>query len=156
MIRNRILKSPQQSDSLPQGLILAPFAERELERLAGRLRVEYESWMDSRRMHDPEELAARLNGLGASVLVIELDFVFDEVFEAVPGLRYVGICSSISASSKFIHQRHSPRDVARILLCSAIPILGVFRLNGQSKRDSSSKVWCRLEPNTNRLRSGRL
>ena len=68
----------------PQALILAPFAKRELQRLAGRLHVEYESWMDSRRLHDPDELVGKLNGLGASVLVIELDFVFQEVFEAVP------------------------------------------------------------------------
>ena len=65
-----------EGDHRPRALILAPFAERELERLAGRVHIEYESWMDSRRMHDPEELAARLNGLGASILVIELDFVF--------------------------------------------------------------------------------
>ena len=82
---------------LPQGLILAPFAERELERLAGRLRVEYESWMDSRRMHDPDELAARLNKLEASVLVVELDFVFEEIFEAVPSLKFVGICRAATS-----------------------------------------------------------
>ena len=82
---------------LPQGLILAPFAERELERLAGRLRVEYESWMDSRRMHDPDELAARLNDPGASVLVVELDFVFEEIFEAVPSLKFVGICRAATS-----------------------------------------------------------
>ena len=81
-----------EGDHRPRALMLAPFAERELERLAGRVHIEYESWMDSRRMHDPEELAARLNGLGASILVIELDFVFREVFEAVPSLKFVGIC----------------------------------------------------------------
>ncbi len=86
-----------KSDVQCHGLILAPFAERELERLAGRLHIEYESWMDSRRMHDPDELAARLNGLGASVLVIELDFVFEEVFEAVPSLKFVGICRAATS-----------------------------------------------------------
>ena len=48
--------------------------------------------MDSRRMHDPDELAAKLNGMGASILVVEVDFVFEEVFEAVPSLRFVGVC----------------------------------------------------------------
>ena len=43
-------------------------------------------------MHDPDELAAKLNGIGASVLVVEVDFVFEEVFEAVPNLEFVGIC----------------------------------------------------------------
>ena len=81
-----------QPGALPQGLILAPFVVGELRRLRARLYVEYESWMDSRRMHDPDELAAKLNGLRASVLVVELDFVFEEVFEAVPSLKFVGIC----------------------------------------------------------------
>lgn len=86
-----------QTDSKSRALILAPFAEEELRRLAGRLHVEYESWMESRRMHDPDELAAKLNGLGASVLVVELDFVFDEVFEAVPSLRFVGVCRAATS-----------------------------------------------------------
>jgi len=73
-------------------LILAPFSEIGLKRLADRARVDYESWMDSGRLHDPEELAGRLNELGASILVIELDFVFEEVFEAAPGLEFVGVC----------------------------------------------------------------
>ena len=75
-----------------RGLILAPFDEGELRRLGGRLAVESESWMDSLRMHAPDELAAKLNGIGASVLVLEVDFVFEEVFEAVPNLEFVGIC----------------------------------------------------------------
>ncbi|MCY4527451.1 MAG: hydroxyacid dehydrogenase [Chloroflexi bacterium] len=79
-------------DGIPRGLILTPFAEGELGRLRARLDVQYESWMESRRMHDPEELAGKLNGLGASVLVVELDFVFEDVFEAVPSLRFVGVC----------------------------------------------------------------
>ena len=80
------------TDGRPKGLILAPFDELELRRLSGLLDVEYESWMDSLRMHDPDELAAKLNGMGASVLVVEVDFVFEEVFEAVPDLELVGIC----------------------------------------------------------------
>ena len=48
--------------------------------------------MDSGRIHDPEELAAKLNERHASILVIEVDFVFEEVFEAAPHLEFVGIC----------------------------------------------------------------
>lgn len=92
MAKNKVLQRSQQSDAIPQSLILAPFAEGELRRLGERLDIKYESWMDSRRMLDPDELAAKLNGLGASVLVVELDFVFEEVFEAVPDLKFVGIC----------------------------------------------------------------
>ncbi len=68
-----------------------------MQRLARRLDVEYESWMESGRLHDPEELAVKLNGLGASVLVVELDFVFEEVFEAVPELKFVGICRATTS-----------------------------------------------------------
>ncbi len=73
-------------------LILAPFSEIWLKRLADSVYVDYKSWMDSGRLHDPGELAGRLNELGASILVIELDFVFEEVFEAAPGLAFVGVC----------------------------------------------------------------
>ena len=78
--------------SRPRARILAPFSDAGLERLADRVEVHYESWMDSGRIHDPEELAAKLGVLGASILVIELDFVFEEVFEAAPGLEFVGVC----------------------------------------------------------------
>jgi phosphoglycerate dehydrogenase-like enzyme len=75
-----------------RALILAPFAERYLRRLRRALEVTYDSWTESRRLHSPEELAARLRQEEASVLVVEADFVFDEVFDAVPGLRLVGVC----------------------------------------------------------------
>ena len=86
------MSTAPSTDGRPAGLFLAPFAEPELQRLARRLHVHYESWTDSRRLHDPEELEARLNDLGASLLVIEIDFVFGEIFEAVRGLEFVGIC----------------------------------------------------------------
>ena len=63
-----------------------------MRRLRARLDVQYESWMESRWLLDPDELAAKLNGLGVSVLVTELDFVFEEVFQAVQSLKFVGIC----------------------------------------------------------------
>ena len=43
-------------------------------------------------MRDQDELSALLNDLRALVLVIEVDFVFQEIFDAVPTLRFVGIC----------------------------------------------------------------
>ena len=43
-------------------------------------------------MHDQDELSAMLNDLKASVLVVEVDFVFQEIFNAVPSLKFVGIC----------------------------------------------------------------
>ena len=54
--------------------------------------VEYESWLDTRVLTDPEELAARIRSSGISILVVEADFVFEETFDGAPGLRFVGIC----------------------------------------------------------------
>ncbi len=48
--------------------------------------------MDSGRIHDLGEFAAKLNERRVSILVIEVDFVFEEVFEAAPHLEFVGIC----------------------------------------------------------------
>ena len=68
MTTSEILRPSKHGDGQPQALFLAPFTERELQRLAGKLHIEYESWMDSRLLHDPDELVGKLNGLGASVL----------------------------------------------------------------------------------------
>ena len=81
-----------EGDARPRALVLAPFSDAGLERLADRVDVTHESWMDSGRLHDPDGLAEKLKELGASILVIELDFVFAEVFEAAPGLAFVGVC----------------------------------------------------------------
>ncbi len=75
-----------------RALILAPFNERQLDRLRAVMDVDYESWLDTRRIHDPDELAARIAAEGISVLILEADFLFDDTFEAAVGLRFVGIC----------------------------------------------------------------
>ena len=75
-------------------LVLAPFSESQLNVLAKRLDVTYESWLDTRMIYAPEELGARLTAEETGVLVVEGDFVFEEVFEKAPGLRFVGICRS--------------------------------------------------------------
>ncbi|MGH7621700.1 MAG: 3-phosphoglycerate dehydrogenase, partial [Gemmatimonadaceae bacterium] len=75
-----------------RALILAPFADRWLSRLRRLGDVTYESWLDTHRIYDPEELGARLAASGTDVLVVEADFIFEELFESAPGLRLVGIC----------------------------------------------------------------
>lgn len=76
-----------------RALILAPFHEPSLQRLRQRgVHVAYESWLDTNRLQDPDELAARLAAEKIDILVVEADFVFDEVFESAPGLRLVGVC----------------------------------------------------------------
>ena len=73
-------------------LILAPFDPLQLDRLRAVMFVEYESWMDTRMLTDPEELAARIRKSHVSILVVEADFVFEETFDDAPGLRFVGVC----------------------------------------------------------------
>lgn len=75
-----------------RALILAPFSERALRRLRARLDVVYESWLESRRLQDPDELGSRLRDEGFDILVVEADFVFAEVFDVAPNLRFVGVC----------------------------------------------------------------
>ena len=75
-----------------RALILAPFADVSLARLRRLGDVTYESWLDTRRIYDPDELGARLAETATDVLVVEADFVFEEVFEAAPQLRLVGVC----------------------------------------------------------------
>ena len=73
-------------------LILAPFAERCLQRLRRRIDVVYRPWTETRRLHSPEELIEALRSTSASILVVEADFVFEEVLEAAPDLRFVAVC----------------------------------------------------------------
>ena len=75
-------------------LILAPFSPTYLEKLQQSIEVTYESWLETRRIYDPDKLASRLNNEQIDILVIESDFVFEEVFEQATSLRFVGICRS--------------------------------------------------------------
>ncbi len=75
-----------------RALILAPFSERALSRLGARIDAVHESWLDTRRIYDPDELGARLRDEGFGALIVEADFVFEEVFDAAPDLRFVGVC----------------------------------------------------------------
>ena len=77
-----------------RALILAPFSLLALADLRRKLDVIYESWTDTRRLYDPEQLSARLKREGLAVLVVEADFVFEEVFEGAPPLRFLGVCRS--------------------------------------------------------------
>ncbi len=98
-----------------RALILAPFSDRCLARLRRRIDVVYESWLDTRALQDPEELGARLAREDVAVLVVEADFVFEEVFEAAPGLRLVGVCRNAlsqvdveSATAHGVAVTHAP------------------------------------------------
>jgi autoinducer 2 (AI-2) kinase len=73
-------------------LILAPFSQRCIDRLRRSVHVVYESWLDTNRLQDPDQLGARLAADDIAVLIVEADFVFEEVFNAAPGLQLVGVC----------------------------------------------------------------
>lgn len=75
-----------------KALILAPFHLKSLYRLRSRMEVTYESWMDTRRLLSPEELVSRIESEDLQIVVVEADFVFDEVFEGTDKLRFVGVC----------------------------------------------------------------
>ena len=79
---------------MERALVLAPFSPEHLEGLRRRLEVRYESWLDARRLHDPDQLASRLRGDGITVLVVESDFVLEETLRGAPGLKLVGVCRS--------------------------------------------------------------
>ena len=73
-------------------LVLAPFSHDALEALTRTLPSAYESWIDTRRLYSPDELSYRINKDGISILVVEADFVFNEVFEQCGGLKFLGVC----------------------------------------------------------------
>lgn len=75
-----------------KALILTPFSLLFLEKLKSRIEVIHESWTDTRRLLSPEEMIERIQSQDVQVLLIEADFVFDEVFEGADKLRFVGIC----------------------------------------------------------------
>ncbi|MBM3948020.1 MAG: hypothetical protein FJ312_02025 [SAR202 cluster bacterium] len=80
-----------------RALVLAPFDAAQLDALRGFAEVEYESWLDTRKLYDPDELAQRLNDGRFSVVVIESDFVFEETFARASGLKLVGICRATTS-----------------------------------------------------------
>ena len=75
-------------------LILAPFAPEQLKLLREVATVTYESWLDTRRIQDPDDLTARLREERTDILVVESDFVFDDLLDRTPDLRLIGVCRS--------------------------------------------------------------
>lgn len=78
--------------SLLKALILAPFNPAELERLRQVTEIFYESWTETRKLISPEELVERIQGENIPIVIVEADFIFNEVFESVDKLRFLGVC----------------------------------------------------------------
>ena len=74
-----------------RALVLAPMTPDSLDALNELLPVTYESWTATQRLADPEELAARIEAEGVSVLVVEADFLPQELFQQAPNLRLVAV-----------------------------------------------------------------
>lgn len=77
---------------MTKALILAPFHPESLARLAKKIEPIYESWFDTRRLLSPEELAGRIEKEDIAIIIIEADFIFDEVFGNTDKLRLIGVC----------------------------------------------------------------
>ena len=73
-------------------LVLAPMTEKALTCLRSLMPVTYESWTETRALSDPEVLARRLDAEGFSILVVEADFLPEELFQQASGLRLVVVC----------------------------------------------------------------
>jgi len=76
----------------PRALVLNPFEPLALRELKTRADVMYESWLDTRRLLSPDELTERIESGNLQILVVEADFVFDEVIEKTNKLRFIGVC----------------------------------------------------------------
>ena len=75
-----------------KALILAPFSHHALQELSKSLTISYESWTETRKLYDPHELAQRINDEDVRILVVEADFLFEEVFQEAEPLRLLGVC----------------------------------------------------------------
>lgn len=73
-------------------LVLAPFTDVGLTALRELGSVTYEPWTRTQVLWDPEELGERLTNEGFDALVVEADFLFEELFETAKGLRFAAIC----------------------------------------------------------------
>jgi D-3-phosphoglycerate dehydrogenase len=75
-------------------LVLAPFSSSALAALGDLGDVVYEPWTDTQEIQEPEELGQRVAAEAIDALVVEIDFLFEELFDAAPGLRFAAICRS--------------------------------------------------------------
>lgn len=79
-------------------LVLAPFQPEALRELRGKMGVAYESWMDTRKLLDPEELIRRIEADDLGIIILEADFLFDDVLDNASRLRFIGICRAATGN----------------------------------------------------------
>ena len=132
-----------------RALILAPFEKRQLRRLSAEIDVRYESWLDTRRVTDPDALAARVRDERFSMLVVEADFVFEDMLDVCRALEFVGVCrSSVShvdveaATARGVVVVNAPARNARAVAEHALALmLALARRIPQAHRLAASGEW---------------
>ncbi len=75
-----------------KALSLVPLDADALVALNALLPTACEPWTETRRLYDPQELGERIRQEDVGVLLIEADFAFEELFQAAPCLRLLGVC----------------------------------------------------------------
>ncbi|MEX2598172.1 MAG: NAD(P)-dependent oxidoreductase, partial [Dehalococcoidia bacterium] len=73
-------------------LVLAPFSQHGLSSLEHFGQVTYEPWTETQTLQDPEELGRRIAETGFAGLIVEADFLFDELFSSASPLRFAAVC----------------------------------------------------------------
>lgn len=73
-------------------LVLAPFSDGGLAALREMGVAAYEPWTQTQRLYDPEELGERLTAEGVGALIVEADFLLEELFEEAAPLRFAAVC----------------------------------------------------------------
>ena len=130
-------------------LVLAPFSDAGLAGLRAIGRVGYEPWTQTQMLHDPEELGQRLDAEGYEAVVVEADFLFDDLFTAAPLLRFAAICRAAlnqvdldAATAAGVVVVHTPgrnaQAVAELVLGH---LLGLARHIPQASRFVSERAW---------------
>ena len=77
-----------------KALVLAPFSKEALQWLGRLMPLTHESWTETKRLYDPEELGLRMKEEGTSHLIVEADFIYEEVFQHASDFRFLGVCRS--------------------------------------------------------------
>jgi len=73
-------------------LVLAPFSSDGLDLLGKIGSVTYEPWTESKVIHDPVQLGIRLAEEEFNILIVEADFLFQELFEMATPLYFAALC----------------------------------------------------------------
>jgi D-3-phosphoglycerate dehydrogenase len=73
-------------------LILAPFSVDVLQQLKRIMTVHYEPWTKTQTIWDPEELAKRVTTENVGILIVEADFLVEELFTGTQSLSLCAMC----------------------------------------------------------------